>query len=517
MTKAFNLLDEPWIPVRTHAGEVRDVGLLDALLRAQEYAGLAETSPPNLIALYRLLLAITHRALTTQHGPWRDADRAHWFREGLPESVLRGYLECWRERFWLLHPEYPFMQAPILTSLPDVAAVPFHCSILSLDQFYGTEMFDHGVYQDGGRTTAPIFRGLLGYLQFVPGGFFPGKKLKTSEKAGPLTNSAAVLATGANLEQTLLLNLHPFDIRAGEDFPQWEKESPTVEQLRADPTLATGPNDRYTRLTRAIFLVSLETPQLLHCVFFAAGISLAEEASSPDPMVAYRYSEKGVPIRVSFSEGRSVWRDLPSLLPDPTGKNAMPPAVLDYARILYDKLGHWDTEISVLVAGLASNQAKLLRWRAERIELPPPLMVDSDAAITLRQQVRRAEDAYFQLRGVCTAMIASTMPDPEQKDTRSRARAIQERGPAASAFFSTTERALPQLMQTIAAGEIDAAHRDWSATLVAASEIAWEATRRSLGLSTAVLRAEARAYPKFRRLLRLLAADTASTAEEIPS
>ncbi len=30
MTKAFNLLDEPWIPVRTHAGEVRDVGLLDA-------------------------------------------------------------------------------------------------------------------------------------------------------------------------------------------------------------------------------------------------------------------------------------------------------------------------------------------------------------------------------------------------------------------------------------------------------------------------------------------------------
>jgi len=65
MTPAFNLLDEPWIPVRTHTGEVFDINLSDALLKARDYAALAETSPPNLIALYRLLLATLHRALTS--------------------------------------------------------------------------------------------------------------------------------------------------------------------------------------------------------------------------------------------------------------------------------------------------------------------------------------------------------------------------------------------------------------------------------------------------------------------
>ena len=33
MTPAFNLLDEPWIPVRSLAGEVREVGLLELFER----------------------------------------------------------------------------------------------------------------------------------------------------------------------------------------------------------------------------------------------------------------------------------------------------------------------------------------------------------------------------------------------------------------------------------------------------------------------------------------------------
>ena len=111
---AFNLLDEPWIPIRTVHGEIREVSLTMALLHARDYAALAETSPPNLIALYRLLLAMLHRALTTHHGPWRDVDRARWFRQGLPEESLRAYLTQWRDRFWLFHPEYPFMQVAAL-------------------------------------------------------------------------------------------------------------------------------------------------------------------------------------------------------------------------------------------------------------------------------------------------------------------------------------------------------------------------------------------------------------------
>jgi len=79
---AFNVLDEPWIPVRTHDGSVREVGLKEAFRHASGYSGLAETSPPNLIALYRLLFAVLHRALATQYGPWTSTDRARWFCSG---------------------------------------------------------------------------------------------------------------------------------------------------------------------------------------------------------------------------------------------------------------------------------------------------------------------------------------------------------------------------------------------------------------------------------------------------
>ena len=95
MNKGFNLLDEQWIPVRMVDGQVRNVGLLKLFEQAKEINALAETSPPSLIALYRVLLAITHRALTSAQGTWRDRDRANWYGEGLPQQALRGYLEHW--------------------------------------------------------------------------------------------------------------------------------------------------------------------------------------------------------------------------------------------------------------------------------------------------------------------------------------------------------------------------------------------------------------------------------------
>jgi CRISPR system Cascade subunit CasA len=205
-------------------------------------------------------------------------------------------------------------------------------------------------------------------------------------------------------------------------------------------------------------------------------------------------------------------------VPDASKASDVPAAILSWAANLYAALGQWDTPVQILTAGLASDQAKLLRWRADRIELPRVLLTDSSAAAELRQQVRFAEEVYFRLRGICARMITSTMPDPMHKDTKSRAKAILENSPAAAVFFSTAERALPRLMQQIATGNINAAHRDWMAALTDAAGQAWEATRRSLGDSPAVLRADARAWPRFRGLLRSLEqpeSKTESTQKEV--
>lgn len=526
MPPAFNLLDEPWIPVRGHAGGVFDVNLADALLKARDYAALAETAPPNLIALHRLLLALLHRALTTHHGKWNDQDRARWFREGLPEAPIRAYLAQWRERFWLFHPSEPFMQVAALANEPETHESLFHSSTISINQFYGPPMFDHGIYRTDARDLIAVLRDLLGYFQFVPGGFFPGKKLKSSDKAGALVNTAAVMPIGANLSETLLLGLHPYDGSHLDDIPSWERAAPTVSVLRADPTLATGPNDRYTRQTRAVLFEADSDASLIQRLRIAAGVALNEDPNAPDPMACYRINREGKAIRISFNEGRSIWRDLPSLVPDPCKSHDLPAAILGWAANLYNALGQWDAPVQILTAGLASDQAKLLRWRAERIEMPQVMLTQADAAGFLRVQVRFAEEVYSGLRYVFSDMIAQTMPDPKHKDTRSRARDILAHGPAAAVYFSNAERALPRLMRQIAEGEIDAADSDWKTTLIDAANQSWTATRQSLGDSPAVLRADARTWPRFRGLLKTLVqpaaevateAATQATTEEVPT
>lgn len=505
----FNLLDEHWIPVRTHAGEVIEVSLSDALLNARDYAALAETSPPNLIALYRLLLAALHRALTTQHGPWRDTDRARWFRDGLPEAPIHAYLEHWRERFWLSHPSEPFMQVAELAEADETREKLKTRTQVTLEGANGNTpvVFDHS--QDEAPSAASFAQAclnLLGFLQFTPGGLV--KTVRDSDKAGALANTAAVMPTGANISETLLLGLHPFDARRADDLPSWERSKPTLAMLRADPTMASGPNDRYTRLSRAVLLAPVTDAAGSACevrqLRFAAGLALGEDPNAPDPMACYRINKEGKAIRISYSEGRAIWRDLPSLVPDPSKSRDIPAAILGWAVNLYSALGHWDAPVQILTAGLASDQAKLLRWRAERIEMPEALLTQADAAEFLRLQVRFAEEIHSRLRNLHSGLIAQTMPDPDHKDTRARAKAILANGPAAATFFSAAERALPRLMQQIASGDFDAADHDWKATLAEAAKKSWTATRRSLGDSPAVLRADARTWPRFIGLLNTL-------------
>lgn len=499
MTPRFNLLDEPWLPVRFTDGRVRDVGLLEAFERAGEIAALAETAPPSLIAQYRLLLAIAHRALTWAHGSWKDKDRARWYREGLPLDALHDYLEHWRERFWLFHAEVPVMQVAALAQVEETAGKRKPWAQISLASASGNTalVFDHSC-DDLPNPIAPseALRSLLGFLQFTPGGLV--KTLRSSDKAGPLANSAAALPLGDTLQQTLCLALHPHSSR--EDLPSWERPPVNRQALLAEATLASGPNDRYTRLSRAVLLEENEAGRV-QWLRFAVGVALEDDPNAPDPMVSYRAGSNSL-VRLTFNEGRALWRDLPALVPDSDGKSGQPAAALGWAANLHMQLGLFGKEQPLMVAGLASDQAKLLRWRCERISLPAELLGNPQLAGYLRQEVRRAESLYEQIRSIATGMYAETMPDPRSKDTRARGRAVVDAGAAAATFFACAERGLPRLLQLVGAGDGEAADQHWSASLLQAAEACWEGLRRDLGQSPLALKAEARAWPRLRGLLR---------------
>ena len=56
----FNLLDEPWIRVRTRDCRVEEVSLKDVFVHAQEYEDLAGETAAQDVAMLRLLLAVLH-------------------------------------------------------------------------------------------------------------------------------------------------------------------------------------------------------------------------------------------------------------------------------------------------------------------------------------------------------------------------------------------------------------------------------------------------------------------------
>ena len=515
--RSFSLLHEPWIAVRLLDGSVQWWGLLDVFTKSRQVRALAETRPPVLVALYRLLLAITHRALVADVARWKDADRVRWFNEGLPADAVGGYLNTWRDRFWLFDAEHPFLQVAALATAPETCEKKKPWTQISLASANGNTpvVFDHALDQaPTAITPAEAVAHLLGFLQFTPGGLV--KVLRDADKAGALVNTAAVIPVGEHLTQTLVLALHtaPLPEQAQHDLPAWERPPLTLAQLKAEPRLATGPNDRYTRQSRAVLLCAEGDSQMVRSVWFAAGEALGEDPQQPDPMACFREGSNGL-VRVSFSEGRAVWRDLPALVPAPqgVGKAYKAAATIEAAAALNARLGRRKAHQPLLVAGLASDQAKLLRWRVEQFPLPPALLTDLDRAVALKASLALCEGLFGQVRQLATTLQAALLPDPASKDTRTRARDLVETSPLSTTYFAEAERGLWVLMEGIAQGDADGADQAWQRQLRRATLIAWQRLVDTLGRSADALRAEARCH---RRLLYLLREQLPLTAPATP-
>ena len=121
----FNLLEEPWIRVRTPNCTLKEVSLTDALLHAHEYADLAGELPTQDVAVLRLLLAVLQTIfyrvdVEGNQAPLTDEEEALerwgqlWEKKRLPEKPILDYLATWKDRFWLFHPERPFYQVATL-------------------------------------------------------------------------------------------------------------------------------------------------------------------------------------------------------------------------------------------------------------------------------------------------------------------------------------------------------------------------------------------------------------------
>lgn len=340
----YNLLDEPWIPVRLIDGTITDVGLLELLRRTTDIADLACELPTQSIAIQRLILAIAYRVATP-----RDArDWARQWDDGAPTEQMIEYLERWRDRFYLFGGRFPFMQVADLRTAKDetktlediIASVPKEDKrLFSTRQGAGLRRLEAA---DAARwlvhvqayDIAGIHSGAVGDMQVKDGkGYGIGPSW-----CGQL---GLVWLKGSDLDETLVLNLIPTDtaeLQGGDNSSSWaacswELEEPETAARKDYSLLGKNGNPQ---------LEGLSIPRLLtwhsrrvrlygdsagvQRVLVCQGDKLApQEMRLYEPQSLWRYStlqskkfKTDVYMPRKFEAGRALWRNLPGTLPTVT-------------------------------------------------------------------------------------------------------------------------------------------------------------------------------------------------------
>lgn len=337
----YNLLDEPWIPVRLVDGTITDVGLLELLRRTTDIADLACELPTQSIAIQRLILAIAYRVATP-----RDArDWARQWDDGAPTEQMIEYLERWRDRFYLFGGRFPFMQVADLRTAKDAVSglEKLIADVPNGEQFFTTR---HG------RALACIpaseaARWLVHAQAYDPSGIRSGAVGDSQVKGGkgyPIGPAwcghlGLVWLKGQDLDETLVLNLIPASTAAlrGVDSStewgvcSWEASEPE-SSVRGDYSLldpAGTPKELsiprlLTWHSRRIRLVGDSSG--VTGVVLAQGDKLApQEMRLYEPQSLWRYStpqskkfKTDVYMPRKFEAGRALWRNLPGTLPTVT-------------------------------------------------------------------------------------------------------------------------------------------------------------------------------------------------------
>lgn len=334
----YNLLDEPWIPVRLLDGTITEVGLLELLQRSTDIADLACELPTQNIAIQRLVLAVAYRVAT-------PLDAEEWLEqleEGSPIEQMIDYLEKWRERFYLFGGQYPFMQVADLRTPKDTVSglEKVIADVPNGEQFFTTR---NGKALER-ISAAEAARWVVHTQAYDPSGIRSGAVGDREMKGGkgyPIGPAwcgqlGLVWLKGKNFNETLLLNLVPAD--AGDlkgvpvttewDWCTWEVSTPETSARgnysRLDPK--GTPRDLsiprvLTWHSRRIKLIG--DPSGVTSVVLAQGDKLApQQMQRYEPQSLWRYSlpqsrnlTQDVYMPSKFKVGRALWRDLPGTLP----------------------------------------------------------------------------------------------------------------------------------------------------------------------------------------------------------
>ena len=343
----FNLLDEGWIRVLLPDCTVREVSLPDALIHAHEYVDLAGEMPTQDVAVLRLLLAVLHTVFSCvdpegESDPLESTGEALrrwkvlWEAGQFPEKPIREYLNEWRDRFWLFHPERPFWQVPEAIIGTEGTAAKLNGEMMESNN--KLRLFPSRSGHEKSCVSYPeAARWLLHLNGFDDTAAKPKGKDLPSPGAGWLGKLGLIICAGETLFETLMLNLVLFKSRENEIYPAvpcWESE----EIRKSERTEIAIPDNQaalFTLQSRRLLLKRNNDTVTGYCLL--GGDFFAPDNMFEEPMTVWRaVKEKGEPTGnhrpARHDPSIQMWREFPTLFVQQEGQNR--PGVVEWIELL---------------------------------------------------------------------------------------------------------------------------------------------------------------------------------------
>lgn len=353
----FNLLDEPWIIVKTKTNETKTWSILELFEHAHEAQELAGELPTQDIAIMRLLLAIMHGAFVTDEIETADDAidlwTSMWEEKQFRFDEIKAYLETYHDRFWLFHPTQPFYQSAHIKQNMDSYKEAKGKKVSPEIKWKTVARLVGDLFQSDNK--ARLFPMRTGkeqeYLTYAEAARwllhlngFDDNSAKTPVPKGPgyLAQLGLLYAKGRNLFETLMLNFVLVDDRDevfadGDEDSKAYWEKPIYETIEQEISQPRAQKDLLTMQSRRIFLrreQGVVTGYLLTMGdYFAKDASLLNETMtvwSEDKIRGFLPKEHQLKCQ--------IWRDFSSLLGMNVDTKSKQPGVIHWLQLLDDEI-----------------------------------------------------------------------------------------------------------------------------------------------------------------------------------
>jgi CRISPR system Cascade subunit CasA len=402
----FNLIENPWIPVRLAEGGRHALLGLDEIFRKADAIEDLDCAPHERIALMRLLVCITHAALGAPESPEEWQGFGSEIATKVPAYLNRAEI---KPHFNLLGDGPRFLQVPISSAKEavDITKLVFHLATGN-----NPTLLDHEGGSEG-RSLSPdrAAMALLTFQNYYPP-YGAGHKGK-----GPCVdrNMIHTLLEGKNLAQTILQNCLSRDVVAQHfpDFgtPIWElKNDAHFERLATSTYLGRlVPRHRTILLNEQLTGFHIDQRGMEYPNFEEA----RESTSTLKVFKKKDTVERGL---VDCKLDRAVWRDLHVFLVIKHARSEEVSAPLNLIVQSRRAVG----DIKMWTGGLVTDGKAKIFDAIESTFTIPSAMLGEEGRSVYRAGVEFAETQSFRLKLAVTeftkAMKSESVPDAKAQN-----------------------------------------------------------------------------------------------------